>query len=367
MGGLVVPDTIRRVLSFNDVLLVPRNSELSHLTDANIKVEYSKAPSPFTSYPICNAPMDKVVSVKLLKYLNDVMDMPITIHRWFNSAEEQIQFFESCNLKNNLQHCFFAVGIVDKWKNWIDALREYREKYGVCYGILVDTANGDTKASVETVKYVRDTFNATTNIMAGNCATRSGFARLQDAGANFIRCGVGGGSCCETRTVTGMGVPTLTTVLDCAKVKDTAYLISDGGIETPGDICKAMAAGADMAMLGKMLAATSDSGGAKCDVDGNITENESEYTYVQYSGMASKEAIRKLGSKKSSVSVEGVSGLIPYTGPTEDVVTGILGNMRSSVAYYGGCRSWDEFRRKIKIVEITSAGWNESLTRVKIL
>jgi IMP dehydrogenase len=164
-----------------------------------------------------------------------------------------------------------------------------------------------------------------------------------------------------------MGVPTLTTVLDCAKVKDTAYLISDGGIETPGDICKAMAAGADMAMLGKMLAATSDSGGAKCDVDGNITENESEYTYVQYSGMASKEAIRKLGSKKSSVSVEGVSGLIPYTGPTEDVVTGILGNMRSSVAYYGGCRSWDEFRRKIKIVEITSAGWNESLTRVKIL
>jgi IMP dehydrogenase len=173
-------------------------------------------------------------------------------------------------------------------------------------------------------------------------------------------------SICSTRIATGFGMPTLTSIFDCAKVKETAYLVADGGIESPGDICKAMAAGADMCMIGKLLASTDLSNADKLDKDGKLTCNENEYKFVTYSGMASKEAIQKLNSKKSVVSIEGVSGCIPYTGKSEEVVNNIIGNIQSSMSYYAGCRNWDEFRRKVKFVEITQQGWEESKTRVKI-
>jgi len=353
---------IRRVLSYNDVLLVPRNSELDHISDADIKIQYHSA--SFKSIPLINAPMDKVCSIDLLNKLHNMpLSLPVTIHRWFSSAEEQIEFYKNCHFVND-NDVFIAVGIVNKWKVWIDKLYKYRRRNAKNFSILVDIANGDTKAGVETVKYIRSTFGPKCNVMAGNVATRSGFGRLQEAGANFVRVGIGGGSICSTRTSTGFGLPTLTSIFDCAKIKDTAYLVADGGIETPGDICKAIAAGADMVMLGKMLAATSLSGGEKVDKDFCLTNNKDEYAWVSYSGMASKEAIQKLNSKKSVVSIEGVSGYIPYTGETEEVVNNIIGNLQSSVSYYAGCHNWDEFRRKVKFVEITSEGWNESKTRI---
>ena len=172
-------------------------------------------------------------------------------------------------------------------------------------------------------------------------------------------------SICSTRIMTGFGIPTLTAVIDCAREKDTAYLVADGGVEYPGDLCKAMAASADMVMVGKLLAATSLSGGEKLDKNYEITEDKNEYAWVQYRGMASKESIQKLNSKKSAISIEGVSGYIPYTGETEEVVTNMLGNMRAAISYYAGCRNWNEFRRKVKFVEITNQGWEESLTRIQ--
>jgi len=344
---------IRRVLSYNDVLLCPRNSELEHLSDADIRYDYLGMAGV---YPIINAPMDKVCSPELI-HLMDEMNFPTTIHRWFNSVEEQIQFYKDCKL-NNESHCFISVGIVEKWKDWIDALIRFQRSEAETFGFLVDVANGDTKSAVKTVEYIRTYTNPLINIMAGNVATRSGFSRLQEAGANFIRVGIGGGSICSTRLNTGFGVPTLTSVFDCAKVKEGAYLVADGGIESVGDICKAMAAGADMVMVGKMLAATSLSSGEKIDVDGK--------KFVKYSGMASKEAVEKLKSKKSVISIEGVSGFIPYTGETKEVLNSIIGNLQSAVAYYAGCRDWEEFKRKVKFLEITSQGWEESKTRVNL-
>jgi len=353
---------IRRVLSYNDVLLVPRNSELEHISDADINFKYENIPQPFSAPPVINAPMDKVCSVTLLNRLGFLFNMPVSVHRWFSSVEEQISFFEKCGLQDESK-VFIAVGIIDKWQEWIEALMQYREEKHT-FGFLLDIANGDTKAGIETVKFLRQKC-PTANVMAGNVATKSGFSRLQDSGANFIRVGIGGGSVCSTRENTGFGVPTYTSVLDCVKSKDTAYLVADGGVERPGDLCKAIAAGADMAMLGKFLAATSLSGGEKLDKNHEITTKKDKYMWVQYRGMASKEAIQKLSSKKSYVSVEGVSGNIPYTGETEEVVTNMLGNMRAAVSYYAGCRNWYEFRRNVKFVEITNHGWEESKTRVQ--
>jgi IMP dehydrogenase len=281
--------------------------------------------------------------------------MPTTIHRWFDTPEDQIKFFESCSWVTSESSCFLSVGMKSKWESWIRKLINYRFETGRYFSILVDVANGDTKGCVETVKWIK-TLDPNVIIMAGNVATRSGFARLQDAGAKFIRVNIGSGSICSTRINCGFGVPTLTAIMDCAKVKEYSYLVADGGIEYPGDICKAMAAGADMVMIGKMLAATSLSGGEKIDIDGE--------KYVRYSGMASKDAIEKLKSQKSAISVEGASGLIKYTGETEDVVNGIFGNLKSAMAYYAGCRNWKEFQRKVKFLEITSQGWEESKTRL---
>lgn len=353
MKGVIMND-IRRVLSYNDVLLCPRNSELEHLSDADIKVMYTVG--MHSIYPIINAPMDKVCSVPLINFM-DKNSCATTIHRWFDSPQAQINFFRGCEIEMS-PRCFLAVGNISKWKEWIDVLLEERKKY--LFSFLVDVANGDTESCIRTVEYIRKKMgnDAFGNIIAGNVATKSGFRRLQDAGANFIRVGIGGGSICSTRINTGFGIPTLTSVMDCASVKDSAFIIADGGIESSGDICKAMVAGADMVMIGKMLAATSLSNGEKLDVDG--------HRFVRYSGMASKEANEKLKSKKSIVSIEGVSGLIPYTGKTEEVFKNIIGNLQSSVAYYAGCRNWKEFKRSVKMVEITQQGWEESKTRVNL-
>lgn len=345
---------IRKVLSYNDILICPRNSELNHISDADIRMSYDYIPVPFQAMPVINAPMNTVCSAPLLQCLAE-MGMATTIHRWFPNAKEQLEFLDSCLTGNH----FLSVGIVGKWQDWIDELLASPKPFG----ILVDVANGDTKSCVDTVKYIRARSDAR-NIMAGNVATRSGFGRLQDAGANFIRVGIGGGSICSTRTQTGFGMPTLTSIFDCAKVKDSAYLVADGGIETNGDICKAMAAGADMVMAGKLFASTSLAGNEKFDAEGNSTTNLDEAKYCNYHGMASKKAIDSLNSKKSSISVEGVAGLIPYQGLTEDVIKGMIGNLQSAVAYYAGCRNWKEFQRKVKIVEITQQGYEESKTRV---
>jgi IMP dehydrogenase len=171
-------------------------------------------------------------------------------------------------------------------------------------------------------------------------------------------------SICSTRTTTGFGIPTLTSVMDCAKVKGDSYLVADGGIEYPGDICKAMVGGADMVMVGKLLAATSLSSGDKFNKKGKKTFNMKKARWVSYRGMASASAAKGLTSKKSSVSVEGVDGFIPYTGETDEVVETVIANLRSSMAYYAGCRDWDNFKKKVKLAQLTMQGWAESSTRV---
>lgn len=357
-------DSIRRCLSYSDVLLVPRHSSLEHLSDADIVYNYDKCSVPFKAVPVINAPMD-FVSSNMIECLY-TQNLVTSIHRWFNSFKDQINFFDKCNILYPESSNFISVGNISKWKERIDQLIEYRDENGFKFSFLIDVANGDTKDTIETIKYIRGMLGKTVNIMAGNIATKSAFCRLQEAGADFIRVGIGGGSICSTRTTTSFGVPTLTSIFDCAQVKDSAYLVADGGIEYNGDIIKAMAAGADMVMTGKLFASTDLSCLEKFDKNGEVTTNPDEYEYCSYHGMASKEAIQRLKSKKSSISIEGVSGLIPYIGATHEIIENLKGNMQSAMAYYAGCKDWNEFQRKVKFIEITSNGWEESKTRVII-
>ena len=164
--------------------------------------------------------------------------------------------------------------------------------------------------------------------------------------------------------MTGFGYPTFASVMECAPaVGSGVYLIADGGIEYPGDVCKSIAIGGHMAMVGKAMAATSLSAGMKLDHNFVVTNNPSEYKYVAYRGMASKE-VQSLINSKSVVSVEGVSGCIEYKGDTRVVIPEFLHNMKTSMTYYGGCKTWLDFQRRVECVEITNSGFRESEARV---
>lgn len=349
---------LKRCLSYDDILLVPRYSGNRHKNDCSIYYSYDKLPRPFKSIPIFNSPMDKVCSKELLECIYNDFDFPITIHRYFKSVHDQLEFVKSLELKDDgLAKVFVAVGSIDKWKDWIDYLLENTD-----YNLSVDMAQGDSITCIETVKYIKEKKPYIT-IMAGDIASKSGLKRLYSAGAQLIRCGIGGGSICATRTKEGFGVPTLTTLDDCRHFKaEDCYMIADGGISDSGDIVKAIVAGgADAVMIGKMLAGTSLSPGDKYDFNKEYTEDTNQMKWVEYRGQASHSAQQLLDSSKIH-SIEGVSGFIPYTGTTQFVVASMLENLKNAVAYYGGCKDWKEMQRECKVIEITDAGREESST-----
>jgi len=350
-----------KCLSHHDVLIVPRYSDLEHKEDASILMHYKNISKPFTSNILINAPMIAVQSNEMLGYLHNTMNCPVSVHRYYKDAKELIKFVKSCNFTPNpdLRRVFISVGSVYKWKAFIDEIISYCRVTGA--SILIDMANGDTKACIDTVKYIKNVL-PNNNVMAGNVATKSAYNRLASAGADFVRCGIGGGNVCSTRSNIGAGVPTFTTTLDCGDVKtDECYIVADGGICNGGDICKLMRAGADMIMMGKFFASTSMNPFPKYDKFKEFTETESEMKYCEYFGMASSKAQEVLYGKEYK-SVEGVSGLIPYTGRTEDQVNLLFQNLKCGLSYYFGCRNWKEFKRCTKLIQITDAGRFESGT-----
>ena len=198
---------------------------------------------------------------------------------------------------------------------------DYKERAAALFGIgvdllCIDIAHGHHKMMRDALKYLREKYDNKIHIMAGNVATLEGFNDLADWGADSIRVGIGGGSICSTRLVTGHGMPTLQSVMDCAASDRDVKLIADGGIKTSGDVVKALAAGADFAILGSMLAGTSETPGA-------VIENKSGQSYKLYRGMASKDA--QINWRGKSSTPEGVSTTIPYKGPVWNILEDIRG------------------------------------------
>jgi len=177
-------------------------------------------------------------------------------------------------------------------------------------------------------------------------------------------------SICSTRTSTGFGLSQGTAIEDCASRKTSAKLIADGGIKTNGDILKAIALGADFVMLGKMLASTSLAGGEEYDEYKELVSKvfnpsngkfeSDKIKYKEYYGMASKQAREGV---LSYASIEGVSGLIPYTGETSEFIENLKLNLKAGMSYCG-VKTWQEFRQKVKIAAVSNSGLIESQTHV---
>ena len=227
--------------------------------------------------------------------------------------------------------------------------------------VVVDTAHGHSKRVLETVTRIKRLSNAM-EVVAGNIATAEGAKALIDAGADAIKVGIGPGSICTTRIVAGVGVPQLTAIMDTIEVarKTETPVIADGGIKYSGDLAKAMAAGADCAMIGSLLAGTDETPGEVFLYQGR--------SYKTYRGMGSVGAMARGSADryfqqeiKDTLKLvpEGIEGQVPYKGPVGNVVHQLVGGLRAAMGYVGA-KNLAELHAKAEFVRISGAGLRES-------
>jgi IMP dehydrogenase len=227
--------------------------------------------------------------------------------------------------------------------------------------VVVDTAHGHSEGVIETVRRIRKLSNYS-QIIAGNVATADGTKALIDAGADAVKVGIGPGSICTTRIVAGVGVPQLTAIADCVEAARAAGVpvIADGGIKYSGDLAKAIAAGAECAMIGSLFAGTDEAPGEVFLYQGR--------SYKSYRGMGSVGAMARGSADryfqqeiKDTLKLvpEGVEGRVPYKGPVGAVVHQLVGGLRAAMGYTGS-RSIADMAKNARFVRITNAGLRES-------
>ncbi len=249
-----------------------------------------------------------------------------------------------------------AVGVRDKEMRRVEAVLQAGAD---C--IVVDIAHGDSQLELEMIRDIRRQFPQA-QIIGGNVATADGTKRLIEAGVDAVKVGVGPGSICITRNVAGSGVPQLTAVIECAEAarEDEIPIIADGGIRQPGDLAKAIAAGAQTAMIGSLLAGTDESPG--------LIMTRRGHRYKASRGMASLEANIERNKREGNdltheeiedYVAEGVEAAVPYRGRAREMLTQLVGGLQSGMSY-SGAQSIEEFQQKALFVRMTGAGLKES-------
>jgi IMP dehydrogenase len=249
-----------------------------------------------------------------------------------------------------------AVGVRDREMRRVEAVLEAGAD---C--LVVDIAHGDSHLEIEMIKNISRHFPEA-QIIGGNVASADGTRRLIDAGVDAVKVGVGPGSICITRIVAGSGVPQLTAVIECAEAAREygIPIIADGGIRQPGDLAKAIAAGAQTAMIGSMLAGTDESPG--------LVMTRMGHRYKASRGMASLDANinrnKREGNDLTQEEIEdyvaeGVEASVPYRGRAREVLTQLIGGLQSGMSY-SGAHSIEEFQQKAVFVRMTGAGLKES-------
>jgi IMP dehydrogenase len=249
-----------------------------------------------------------------------------------------------------------AIGATGDFKERAGALVEARVD---C--LVIDTAHGHSSRVIEAVREIKRSY-ADTQLIAGNVGTGDGARELIDAGVDGVKVGIGPGSICTTRVVTGAGVPQISAIQSCVEAaRGTGIpIISDGGVKFSGDMAKAIAAGADVVMVGSLFAGTEEAPGEVILYQGR--------SFKMYRGMGSIGAMRE-GSRdrysqeqietESKLVPEGIEGRVPYRGTLAEMVTQLVGGLRSGMGYTG-CRTIKEFQENTRFLRITPAGLRES-------
>ena len=314
-------------LDFKDVLIRPKRSTLTSRSEVDITREFKFRHSPirYKAIPIIAANMDTTGTFEMASALAR-HKMSTALHKHY-TAKEYVDFFQKLENKSD---AFYSLGIGEH--DW----QKFREVMAAAPGairyVCIDVANGYTEAFVAFVKKVRETYPDIV-LMAGNVVTGDMTEELLLAGADIVKVGIGPGSVCTTRKMTGVGYPQLSAIIECA---DAAHglggrICADGGCTVPGDIAKAFGGGADFVMLGGMLAGHDEAAGDVVTTEDGV--------FKRFYGMSSRNAMDKYaGGVAKYRAAEGKAVLIPARGPVESTIQDILGGERSACTYVGARR-----------------------------
>ena len=388
---------MKKYLTYDDVNIVPKYSELNSRDDVNLTTRFTK--NTELTIPIVASPMDTVTEEKMAQEMMDWGGVGV-IHR-FNTIEEQSRMMKSLHYKWD---SFFNIGdgkersADNDYDDWYERLHnksiisksdwEDFKDYGIftddmaktdemwrkkplcaavgvkgdylerakelvingCNVILIDVAHGHHKLVGDAIEEIKSKIS-NIEVVAGSIATGDGAEFLCEKGADAIRVGIGNGSLCETRIRTGVGLPQVTALLDVCSVADRydVPVIADGGIRNVGDVCKGLGSGADSVMVGSLLSGTKESPG-QIEKQG---EWPNEKLFKKYRGSASRD---KKGNDKN---VEGNHKVIPYKGKVQRILHDIKDGINSSCSYVGAS-NLDEYRSLVEFVEVTNAGQIEA-------
>ena len=308
-------------LDYSDVLIRPKRSKLESRSEVSLirNFKFPHSPKTWSGVPICAANMDTTGTVEMANVLgNDEFQSVTCLHKYV--CEDELS--RVINKKNIALTCGLDT-----------ASRENLEKHYTpeISFICLDVANGYTEKFVDLVKETREKWKDAI-IIAGNVVTAEMTEELILSGADIVKVGIGPGSVCTTRKVTGVGYPQFSAVMECA---DAAHglrgqLMADGGCTCGGDVTKALAAGADFVMLGGMLAGTDEAAGVI------VKDDSGAIIAKQFYGMSSREAMEKYaGGVASYRASEGKAVKVSYSGPVHNVLREIFGGVRSACTYVG--------------------------------
>jgi IMP dehydrogenase/GMP reductase len=392
---------MKKTLTYDDVNIVPKYSELESRGDVKLNTRFTK--NTELTIPIVSSPMDTVTGYEMAKEMMDWGGVGV-LHR-FNTIEEQSKMMKS--LHREWDRYFDGVpGITDgeertiekEWKEWWDSVKHWnspptksdwddlKERFwfadsmirdekiwsrrplcaavGVkgdyleraqelvnngCNVLFIDIAHGHHKLMSNAISKLKGENNV--EVVAGSVATAEGVRFLCEQGADSVRIGVGNGSLCETRIRTGVGVPQVSALLDAVAVADNynTPVIADGGVRTIGDVCKGLGCGADTIMLGSLLSGTKESPG---EIE-KVGEWPNEQLFKKYRGSASRD------SKGNDKNVEGNHKIIPYKGKVKRILHDIRDGINSSCSYVGASNI-SEYHSKVEFVEVSRAGQIEA-------
>ena len=341
---------IKEALTFDDVALVPQYSSILPY-ETITKTELSK--NLKLNIPLLSSAMDTVTESKMAIAIAKSGGLGI-IHKNLNPKKQALEVEK---VKKNNMIVGAAVGTNEK-----DIDRVYKLLESKVDLIVVDTAHGHTKKVLTIIKKIKK-ISKNSIVCAGNIATGKAAKFLADSGVDIVKVGIGPGSICTTRLVTGIGVPQLSAVLDVKKALQNykTKIISDGGIKFSGDISKAIAAGADAVMIGSLFAGTTESPGKIFKYKGKL--------YKNFRGMGSAGAMsagsadRYFQKKNKNISkyvAEGVEGIVQFKGPLNKIIYQLVGGLKSSMGYMGS-KTIKDLQKKSEFVKITKAGFYESM------
>jgi IMP dehydrogenase len=337
-------------LTFDDVLLLPNYSEIMP-SETDLETELCKG--VVLEIPILSAPMDTVTEAPMLIALGRQGGLGV-LHRNLAISDQVQQLKRALDLHLKAAA---AVGVGEDFTERVEKLAECQPT-----ALCIDSAHGYTKNMIEATRAVKQAFPRIP-LIAGNVATYEGAKALFEAGADVVKVGMGAGSICTTRIMSGMGVPQFSALIEVkrAAVECGKEMIADGGIRTSGDIVKALAAGASAVMLGSLLAGTEASPGDLVEID--------QKCYKQYRGMGSvKSMLKGSAARYGQISgtdqvkklvPQGVEGLIEYTGSLEEHLHQLLGGVRAGLAYLGAT-TINQLQKCARFIPISHAGMTES-------